>query len=73
MILPKRFDISPPCSEMLRRSAVDAFRFFFKLEDHWPCAGGCSAGNERHRYAIARPDELGTGTMAVEVYMDAVA
>ena len=30
MIPPKRFDIFPPDWEMLRRSIIDAFRFFFK-------------------------------------------
>ena len=30
MIPPKRFDIFPPGWGMLRRSSIDAFRFFFK-------------------------------------------
>ena len=30
MIPPKRFDISPPDWGMLRRSRLDAVRFFFK-------------------------------------------
>ena len=33
------------------------------LEIYWPCAGGLSALNA-HRYAIARPDILGTGPKA---------
>ena len=33
--------------------------------DYGPCAGGLSAVN-RHRYAVASPDKLGTEPMAVD-------
>ena len=50
-------------------------RYWNYLEVYWPCAGGL-IGSERHRYAIARPDKLGTGPMAyggLNKQMDAAA
>ena len=40
-------------------------RYWNYLEDYWPCTGGL--GSDRHRYAISRPDKLGTDVLVGEV------
>ena len=38
------------------------------LEAYWPCAGGLTAVKTR-RYAVARPDKIGTDPMAARMLL----